>query len=366
MTVSTEQAKIRVGVIAAPGDAATRLERWIASLGERLGQIYSSQAWDLEFRVDGLVAPTSSSAVLIDRARELLIDKSWDFAVVVTDIPVHSGRRPSAFLVSDTHGIGVASWPALGPLFSQTRVVNAICQLIGDVAGALPSGERSPVNGERDTRPWKTRSLAARLQLRQRNGTEATSGMRVGYLRMFLGMVVSNRPWRVGITLTKSLAAALATIAFADVTFDVWTVALDASLPRLLLLTLVSIGLATAGLMVRHDLWERSDNPTGWRQTSLFNLVTLTTLATGLTMLYMALFLLALLSGWLLVPDATLRHAVSPDAMYWVDRLGAAWFVASLATFGGAVGAGLESEDAIQLAAYSTRPLESDHDRLGS
>jgi hypothetical protein len=59
-------------------------------------------------------------------------------------------------------------------------------------------------------------------------------------------------------------------------------------------------------------------------------------------------------SGLLVVPDPFADGLGHPARVS--DYLEPAWLISSLATVGGALGAGLESDDAVRQAAYSYRP----------
>jgi hypothetical protein len=90
------------------------------------------------------------------------------------------------------------------------------------------------------------------------------------------------------------------------------------------------------------------------QQVVLFNLATSATVLTGVVALYAALLALSLLGALMLVVPqllaGTLGHAVALR-----DYLAVAWLTSSLATVGGALGAGLESDEAVRRAAYTYR-----------
>ena len=67
----------------------------------------------------------------------------------------------------------------------------------------------------------------------------------------------------------------------------------------------------------------------------------------GVASLYLALFVVSLAGAGLLITPEALSRAVGEDVGL-VDYLRLAWLVGSLATVGGALGAGLESDVAIQ------------------
>jgi hypothetical protein len=75
--------------------------------------------------------------------------------------------------------------------------------------------------------------------------------------------------------------------------------------------------------------------------------------------LYAALFVLALLGALLLVIDPLFTEALGHPAGL-TDHLELAWLISSLATVGGALGAGLESDESVREAAYSYRPGGTD------
>ncbi|MYT23598.1 hypothetical protein GTW69_25490, partial [Streptomyces sp. SID7760] len=53
--------------------------------------------------------------------------------------------------------------------------------------------------------------------------------------------------------------------------------------------------------------------------------------------------------------------AVTRTPLHAAEYVRLSWFVASVATVGGALGSGLESDDAIRAAAYSKREQERRH-----
>jgi len=86
----------------------------------------------------------------------------------------------------------------------------------------------------------------------------------------------------------------------------------------------------------------------------LFNVVTAATVTLGVLALYLAVLVSTLVGALLLVPNglaATLGHPVGV-----ADRVQLAWLAASLATVGGALGAGLETDEAVREAAYRYQP----------
>jgi hypothetical protein len=86
----------------------------------------------------------------------------------------------------------------------------------------------------------------------------------------------------------------------------------------------------------------------------LFNAATTTTVALGVISLYLALLLLTLAGAGLFITPGTLSSAVHMDVGF-SDFLKLAWLLSSLATVGGALGAGLESDVAVREAAYAFR-----------
>jgi hypothetical protein len=108
-------------------------------------------------------------------------------------------------------------------------------------------------------------------------------------------------------------------------------------------------------LVVGAELWERPASPRVRKQVALFNLATAATVTIGVLSLYAALFVLSLAAaGVLVVPSlfaAGLGHPV-----HLGDYLELSWLTSSLATVGGALGAGLESDEAVREAAYTYRP----------
>jgi hypothetical protein len=136
-----------------------------------------------------------------------------------------------------------------------------------------------------------------------------------GNLRLLLGMLRANRPWRLAVRLSRALVAALAAAVFALVTSDIWRLADQLGPVRLGLLTIGSLSAVVLTLVLGANLWERVPRAGSAReQVILFNIVTLTTVVIGVLALYVTLLVANLLGAFLLVPRQALGDALGHGA----------------------------------------------------
>jgi hypothetical protein len=87
---------------------------------------------------------------MIDAGRERMVREGWDLAVVLTDVPLRIGRRPVVADASATHGVALASLPALGAVQLRRRTRDAIARLVDGLMGeSLQMGRREAERGRR-------------------------------------------------------------------------------------------------------------------------------------------------------------------------------------------------------------------------
>jgi hypothetical protein len=349
-----------LGVVVAPGIAHELTAEIVAELEHDLNRRYGTVEWETELTVDRLVSPGASTTDVIEAARRKLLESRWDLGVVVTDLPLHVGRRPVTRQVSRTHGVAVVSLPALGAIKLRARLLRSLVELVGALLG-----------GERDERRTDTR---ARLGRHWRRGVlreltadtaERPGGLAVlfvpavllGNARLLLGMVRANRPWRFTARLYGALVAALAAGVLTLVVADHWRIATAMWWWRLTILCAVSIAATTAAIVVVHRLWEHAPDPRARAQVVLFNAATTATVVLGLLTLYAVLFALLAGAAWLAVTPSVFSHALGRDVELR-DYGAIVWFFTSVSMLGGALGATLESSEAVREAAYTSSASE--------
>ncbi|WP_228528285.1 hypothetical protein [Microbacterium sp. UFMG61] len=177
--------------------------------------------------------------------------------------------------------------------------------------------------------------------------------------RVLLGMVLANRPWLLAAGLKSALVAALATGAVATIEPTVWSLASSLSGWRLVAATVASITIIIAWIVIDGRLWDRPDDDSSQarERSRLYNTSTLLTLTIGIIICYLALYVVNL--AWaLFVLDTSMMSESLGRTVEVGDLFVLTWFVASAATLGGALGTGLESDDAIRAATYSKREEE--------
>jgi hypothetical protein len=300
---------------------------------------------------------------LINIIREWREEQGWDLAICLTDIPFQAEGHPVVAEASGENGVGLISLPALGPANALRRTRGALVTVVRELLAQREDVSRDgdgASDGDRDGA-----RAAPRRARREMRREPSSAGVRFvtpparGTLRLLAGMVRANRPWRLVLGLLSALTAAAATAALANLNSTVWRVALALSPLRLLLINVISLAIMIAWLIVVHRLWRRPSERMTRRQAMLFNLTTFFTLLIGVGTLYAGLFAFNVLTGALVIDSRPLQTTAGHPVGVG-DYLRLAWFVASLATVGGALGSGLESNRAVRAAAYRYQAQQSD------
>ena len=174
----------------------------------------------------------------------------------------------------------------------------------------------------------------------------------LGHLRLWSGMVLANRPWRMLPAFKGAIAEAFATGAYVLAISSMWLLADAVGFWRLLLLMVTAIVAMVVWIIIAHHLWERPEDQQRRKWASLYNGVSVLTISVAVLLAYAILFLLVFVAAWVFVPggyfQSTLKHPVG-----FGEYLTLSWLGASLATV--AVGASLEDEERVRAASYGYR-----------
>jgi hypothetical protein len=352
-----------VGLLADP-DAPTEI-------AQRIGQTLPTRLADRSddgrrFEVEVVSEPFSSGTedppTLMHRVIDRASAANWDIVVGVTESPLHSHGRKLVVDLSHEHGSALLSLPPLGGFRLQSRTRRAVEEVVWGLAGPSATGP----DGARQAQP-RLGPFVSRLAPIHRGpvGEEETADLRYvatgprGYLRVLVGMVRANRPWRLVPGLSKALAAALATGAIATVNSTLWSLAESLSVLRLVIATVGSVGLMIGWLIVDAHLWHRSTDASreAKQKARLYNASTVITVGIGVLVCYVGLFLINLVWANFIINDRVFA-SMTQTPLQATGYLTLSWLVASVATVGGALGSGLESDEAIRAAAYSKREQE--------
>jgi hypothetical protein len=303
-----------------------------------------------------LAEPPVYLTELVSAARRLLLNSDWDLAVAITELPLRLAHRTLLSHASRTHGVALVSLPALGVLRRRRRLYDVVADAVGTLVGD-PTAGRAPQAA--DARLGVERRLAELAgDVDDDGGAAYVARVISGNLRLLVGMVGANHPWRLVGRLWRAMLAAVAAVAFGLIQIEVWKIATTLGPLRLAIAALASIAAASVTLIAGHRLWERAPDPRVREQVTLFNLATIATVVFGITALYFFVFVASLLAALLLIEPSLLSEAIGRDTDAW-DYVRLAWLSSALGTIGGALGATLETDEVVREAAYTYRPTSA-------
>ena len=337
-----------MGIVISPQVAGLVGPEVAATVSSLLRDRHPNVLWQVVVIEDRLVVPPADALDLLESARDRMLEENWDLSVVLTDLPLRHGRRPVLTQVSPLHGVGLVDVPALGAVHVRQRSLEAVVAVAGQLLGYHPTHADAA-----QSFTTRARQMANDLDDRAEDHlVPFTARVITGNLRLLLGMVRTNRPWTLVVRLSRTLVGAAATGVLTLVASDVWLLASAYGPIRLALLAALAVGAVSATLILGAGLWERPRRPGEREQVVLFNLATATTVAIGVVVFYLALFAVSWLGALLLVEAGALSEVLARPVGAG-DYAKLSWLTATLATVGGALGAGLEDDDAVRSAAYT-------------
>ena len=287
--------------------------------------------------------------------------------VYLTDLPMQHGDRPILADVDHDRRVAGLSLPGFGPFLQHYKVRNAIVRLVADLAGTgdagLDHGRHHPIRLGRAA----ARLLQPVRVLRAGKGRHTrryvTTPWR-GRARLLAGMVRTNQPWRLVLGMRSALAAVLGTSAYLTLTNSTtWLLSTRLAAGKLILTLLVAVALMVAWIIGAHHLWERARDEGEREETVLYNASTVLTLSIGVVVMSAAVYMLTLLVSLFFLEPSVLGSSLGRPPTFG-DHLVLAWLATGLATIAGALGSGLDSEDAVRRAAYGYRERQR-RDEIG-
>ncbi|MGA5466703.1 hypothetical protein [Mycobacterium sp. NPDC050041] len=332
----TSGAPSSILLLADPGAPAAIAERLAESLPDALAS--ERDQWDVSVRSHPY--PVDEHADVVEVVRT--VDpgsETQDVVIYLTDLPRRLDTTPVVADISLENRFGLISIPGLGGLFIDRRVKNVAQTVVAEVT-QQPDKQH--------------RSMRQLTRMQDDDVVRYVAPTGLSRLRLLTGMVYANRPWRLVTGLSKVVMAAFATGAVSLAYPTIWQLSDTMGPWRMGVATILATAAMIAWLVVDHELWERPKSAGERELAALYNTATVITLTIGVAIFHVGLFLLLLVTAWWTLPP----QLVAENIGHSVDLptlLRMAWLVAAIATLGGALGSGMEDDDAVKAAAYGTR-----------
>jgi hypothetical protein len=356
-----------VGLLADPDTPAEVAAKLVDDLPDVLGdRVDSKITWDVRTMTDPVTASVQDPEEVLGAVADQTARAEWDIGIYLTDLPMQHGERPILADVDHDRRVAGLSLPGFGPFLQHHKVRNAIVRLVADLAGVsdagLEHGRHHPIG--------LGRAAAKALQpvhvLKAGEGRHTrryvTTPWR-GRARLLAGMVRTNEPWRLVLGMRTALAAVLGTSAYLTINSTIWLLSTRLGAPKLTLTLFVAVALMVAWIIGAHHLWEHARDAGEREETFLYNTSTVLTLSLGVLTMSAAVYVLTLLGSLFFLEPSVIGSSLGRPPTLG-DHFALAWLATGMATIAGALGSGLDSEDAVRRAAYGYRERQR-RDEIG-
>ncbi|GAA4824750.1 hypothetical protein GCM10023201_08720 [Actinomycetospora corticicola] len=347
-----------IGLLADPDTPTEVAEKVAGQLSPLLSDYVDGEVvWDVRTMTHPVTASVQDPEQVLDAVADHAAEAGWDMGVYLTDLPIQHGSRPILADIDHDRNVAGLSLPGFGAVRQHEKVRNAVVRLVADLAGVADAGL-----DQEEHHPGRLgRALGRRLgRIRAVEGDEGRHTRRYvtspgyGRVRLLLGMVRTNEPWKLVLGMRTALAAVVGTSAYLTINSTIWLLSTRLGAPKLALTMVVAVALMVVWIIGAHSLWERAQDAEEREEVWLFNVSTVLTLSIGVLVMTAAVYVLTLLGSlFFLEPSVFAQSLGRPPT--WGDHLLLSWLATGLATVAGALGSGLDSEEAVRRAAYGYR-----------
>ena len=357
-TTSGRHGTIVVGLLADPDTPA----EIAAGLADELPALLAAQVdgdttWDVRTMTHPVTAAVTDPEEVLDAVADRTTHADWDIGVYLTDLPMQHGGNPILADLDHDKRVAGLSLPGFGAFRQHRKVREAVVRLVADLSGHADAGlEREEHN------PSRLGGAAAR-HLYPVHVVEAGDGRHTrryvtspkrGRIRLLAGMVWTNEPWRLVLGMRTALAAVLGTSAYLTINSTIWQLSTRLGAGKLTLTILASVALMVAWIIGAHHLWERARDDDEREEVVLYNVSTVLTLSIGVLAMCVAVYVVTVLGSLFFLDGSVFASSLGRPPTFG-DHLLLAWLATGLATVAGALGSGLDSEEAVRRAAYGYR-----------
>jgi hypothetical protein len=307
-------------------------------------QVDIGASWDVQVKTNPLSGTDMTSPELFDALDTVDDANAWDYAIAITDIPF---KRDDRIVIASGREDRCAAWisiPALGPFAVRRRTRELVIQLIRDLC--------QPRGHEGDSRSIDT-GIAKPADANPDGDRYVAPGI-LGRARLVGGMVYANKPWSTFPSFKKTAVTAVATGSYGLIFTSLWELGAAYSIWRLAGLMLMAMGILATWIIVAHNLWQRPAPSKSGYLTTLYNMTTIVTVASGVIFAYVLIYVMLLIESMVFMPPALLESKIQ-QPVEPLNYATAAWVTASVATLAGALGASLEDTDAVRRATFGWR-----------
>lgn len=373
MLMNSHAERVVIGLVADPGlpySVAGRIAERLPSLLARW--VDPDVCWRVDVRCEAVPLVDDGEIPILRMADDLVPSQHWDAMVCLTELPRRLGTKPVIFSLSTAHREGLVSMPALGWLWLRKHTIRTVLYAVSRLLAEAPglgrtaSSQRSPgtgrgsldSTGSLESKPATVRLPGDHLTIagEELESHVARPGVG-GQLRLLMGMVRHNRPWRLVPSLDRAIAAAAAAAAFPIFYSTLWAMANASSPSRLALINLLAVSAMVTWLVTHNRLWNRRRGFRADPHPMMYNLSTCLTVFLGVCCMYALLFAITTVAAGIVIAPGYLAHALHHPAGP-TAYLKIAWLASSMGTVAGALGSSFETEASIRQATYSRREQE--------
>ena len=345
-----------VGIVVAPGAPDILAKQIKEELPEGLNdQVDAEIEWEVGIFVDPLTGYAELIDELYQKTDEYYREKDWDYIIFITDLPIYRDDNIITVDINNGTGVGLISLPAYGWPPIKKSTLNTIVYIIKSV--------REKQGREKLTDILNSYLKTSKIHYDETYFKETESDHSVYYmknksrerLRLISGMSWSNNPFNMIRSLSAVVALAFATGSFAMIFSTSWNLSSVFPTGRLIAVSLLAIIGMALWIIISHNLWEPVKNKQLEKILKLYNGATVLTLLISVIFYFIVLYLMFLSAAFVLLPPDFIVQNIGADEITIHFYFELAWFLTSLATIVGAIGAGVQDENLIKESTYGYR-----------